>query len=494
MMQHSPILIIIIPLICALLTPLVGRISRDLCFYWAVSALTASVVFSVVTLKRVLESGVIHYYLGNWSPPWGIEYVVDHLNALMLVLVATVALIAAIYSKKSIQREFGRKTAFYTIFLLQSVGFLGIVVTGDLFNLYVFLEIASLTGYGLIAIGEEGALLASFRYIIMGTVGACFYLLGVGYLYMVTGSLNMADVAALLPSLHTSKVVQVAFAFFMVGVAVKMALFPLHSWLPDAYTRAPSSVSAFLSPLMTKISIYVMIRILFTVFGQDFSFRMMPTATIMVWLGIAAIIAGAFMALAQTDFKRMLCYIIVAEVGYMVGGIGLANPIAIKGAILHLLNDAVMTLGLFLVAGIIVYQVRSHMISDFRACFRTMPFTMTAFVTFALSIIGVPPTGGFFSKWYLLQGAMIAHNWVFVTALLGSSLINIVLFFRVIEIGYGFKTLGDGHSDHEEKTVVAEAPVSMLLPALTVAVAILLIGLYNQPIINNFIQFAVPHP
>jgi len=492
MIDQAPILIIVVPLMCAFLTPILGQLNKKLCYFWVVSALTASVVFSVITLQVVLKSGVIHYYLGNWDPPWGIEAVIDHLSALMLVLVSSVALLVAIYSKKSVEQEVSGKTAFYTVFLLQVVGFLGIVITGDLFNLYVFLEIASLAGYGLIAAGEKGALIASFRYIIMGTVGACFYLLGVGYLYMVTGSLNIADLANILPDLYSSKVVLVAFAFFMVGIAVKMALFPLHVWLPDAYTRAPSSASALLAPLMTKVSIYVMIRIIFTVFKPCFSIETLPVAKIMVWVGIAAIIAGAIMALAQTDFKRMLCYIIVAEVGYMVGGIGLANPIAIKGAILHLLNDAVMTLGLFLVAGIITYKLKSHTLSDFHACFRKIPLTMIAFVIFALSIIGVPPTGGFFSKWYLIQGAVIAQNWSFVVVLLGSSLINVILFFRIIEIGYVFHDSDQNHSHGEKKITINEAPFSMLVPTLTVAISIILIGIYNQEIVKNIIQFAVP--
>ncbi|MBN2255563.1 MAG: monovalent cation/H+ antiporter subunit D family protein, partial [Deltaproteobacteria bacterium] len=344
-MQQAPILIVVIPLMCALLSPLVGRIRRSFSYPWAVLTLAASAVCAIITLVRVIREGVIHYYLGGWTPPWGIEYVVDHLNAMMLVLVSVTALIVAIYSKKSVEQELPDKLVyFYTIFLLQVTGFLGIVITGDVFNLYVFLEIASLAGYALIAIGEEDAPLASFRYIILGTVGACFYLLAVGYLYAVTGSLNMADLANLLPSLYGSKVVLVAFAFFMVGLALKMALFPLHVWLPDAYTKAPSAASALIAPLMTKVAVYVMLRILFTVFQPSFSMIVLPATKIMLWAGIIAIFAGAIMALAQVDFKRMLCYIVVAEVGYMVGGVGVANAVAIKGTILHILNDVVMTL------------------------------------------------------------------------------------------------------------------------------------------------------
>jgi multicomponent Na+:H+ antiporter subunit D len=492
--EQAPILIVIIPLMSALLVPLLGWVRRDICYYWVMLALLISTSCSITVLNTVIHKGPIHYYLGSWLPPWGIEYVVDHLSAMMLLLVSGTAFLVAIYSRRSIEQELPDQFVyFYTIFLLQVTGFLGIVITGDVFNLYVFLEIASLAGYALIAVGENGAPLASFRYVILGTVGACFYLIGVGYLYMVTGSLNMADLSGILPKLYSSRVVLVAFAFLMVGLALKMALFPLHVWLPDAYTKAPTVASTLLAPLMTKVAIYVMIRIMFTVFRPYLSFELLPMTEIMLIAGIVAIFVGAIMALAQIDFKRMLCYIIVAEVGYMVGGIGLANTVAIKGAILHIMNDVVMTLGLFTVAGIISYKMKSHGLSDFKGLFKKMPLTMAAFVTVALSIIGVPPTCGFFSKWYLIQGAVIAENWLFITALLFSSLINIILFFRIIEIGYySFGTSEDhGHGD-EGDSAIEEAPVSMLVPTLIVAAIIILIGLYNQSILINIIQYAVP--
>jgi len=491
--EQAPVLIVVIALMSAVATPLIGWLRRDLCYFWVILVLLAATCCSVLVLNTVMHEGVIHYYMGGWLPPWGIELVIDHLNAMMLVLVTGTGLLVAIYSKKSLEAELPDRTVyFYTLFLLQVTGFLGIVITGDLFNLFVFLEIASLSGYALIATGEEGAPFAAFRYLILGTVGACFYLLGVGYLYMVTGSLNMADLAEILPGLYGSKVVLVAFAFFMVGIALKMALFPLHMWLPDAYTKAPSAASALIAPLMTKVAVYIMLRIMFTVFRPYFSIDLLPVTKILLYAGIIAIFAGALMALAQRDFKRMLCYVVIAEVGYMVGGVGVANAVAIKGAILHIMNDVVMTLGLFAVAGILTYKMKNHEIGAFDNIFKKMPYTMAAFLVVALSVIGVPPTCGFFSKWYLIQGSVMAGNWTFVVALLFSSLVNIILFFRIIETGYyDFGASGSGHA-HEEGTVVSEAPLSMLIPTVIVAAAIILIGLYNQFIIINIINFAVP--
>jgi len=494
MITQAPVLIVVIPLLAAFFCPLIGLWRKGLCYSWVVITLLLCVLASIDTLFAVIRNGTIHYHLGGWLPPFGIEYVIDHLNAMMLIVVSIISLTVAIYSKPTVERELPKKVVyFYTVFLLQVTGFLGIVITGDLFNLYVFLEIASLAGYALIAVGEDGAPLATFRYIVMGTIGACFYLLGIGYIYIATGSLNMADVQQLLPKLYDSKVILTAIAFLLAGLAIKMALFPVHVWLPDAYTKAPSASSALIASLMTKISLYVMIRVLFTVFKPQLSTKLLPVTDIMVWAGFVAICGGAIMALAQTDFKRMLCYIVVAEVGYIVGGVGLANATAMKGAILHILNDAVMTAGLFTVAGIIMYKTGHHDLSDFKGLFKKMPFTMSAFVIGALSIIGVPPTCGFFSKWYLIQGAVIAEHWAFIAALLGSSLINVILFFRIIEIGYVFNVSNTGHVHNgSNTTIIDEAPLSMLIPTVSIAVAIILIGLYNQTILSNIIAYAVP--
>jgi len=493
MITQSPVLVIVIPLIAAFLTPLFGWWKKGLCYPIVLLALALSFLSSFQTLHTVITSGPISYHLGGWPPPWGIEYAVDHLNAFVLVIVSFVSLVVAVFSKRSVEQELPDKIVyFYCILLLQVTGLLGIVVTGDMFNLYVFLEIASLAGYALIAIGEDGAPFASFNYVIFGTIGACFYLLGVGYLYISTGSLNMADLSQMLPDLYQSKVVLVAFAFFMVGVSLKMALFPLHVWLPDAYTYAPSTVSALLAPLMTKVGAYVMIRVLFTVFKPHFSIELIPATAILGWMAAGAILFGAIMALAQVDLKRMLTYILVSEVGYIALGVGLANRNGLTGAILHILNDSFMMLALFLVVGAIMYRYGKREIPQLRYLHRKMPFTMAAFVIAALSVIGIPPTCGFFSKWYLILGAIDANQWVFVAVLLISSLLNVVLFFRVIEHAYLEPEEVHAGGGSELAIATEEAPFSMLMPILVAAAGIMVFGVLSGKIISTVIQFAVP--
>jgi multicomponent Na+:H+ antiporter subunit D len=492
MITQSPVLVVVIPLIAAFLTLLLGWWKKGLCYPIALLAIALSFLSSLQTLHTVISSGVISYRLGGWPPPWGIEYVIDHLNAFVLAIVSFVSLIVAVFSKRSVEQELPEKIVyFYCIFLLQVTGLLGIVITGDMFNLYVFLEIASLAGYALIAVGEDGAPFASLNYLIFGTIGACFYLLGVGYLYISTGSLNMADLIQVLPDLYQSKVVLVAFAFFMVGVSLKMALFPLHVWLPDAYTYAPSTVSALLAPLMTKVGAYVMIRVLYTVFKPHFAIELIPATTILAWMAAGAILFGAIMALAQIDLKRMLAYILVSEVGYIALGVGLANRSGLTGAILHILNDSFMMLALFLVVGAIMYRYGNREISQLRYLHRKMPFTMAAFVIAALSVIGIPPTCGFFSKWYLILGAIDANQWVFVAVLLISSLLNVILFFRVIE--HAYLEPEEEHAEGAELAIAnEEAPFSMLMPILIAAAGIMVFGVLSGKIISTVIQFAVP--
>ena len=482
MVQQLPAIIVIVPLVTSFFIFFAGWWYKRLAHPLAVTALSICTLSSIGILNSVLDNGTISYWLGGWKPPWGIEYRIDHLNASMLVLVSLLSLLAAIHAQKSVERELPEKTTlFWSLFVLMITGLLGICITGDLFNLFVLLEVASLSGYALIAMGEDKATYASFRYVIIGTIGASLYLLGVGYLYITSGSLNMADLL-------------VGFAFILIGLSIKMALFPLHGWLPDAYTFAPSAVSATAAPLVTKVMAYAIIRVMFTVFKAEFPISILQVNDLLIWFGTLAILFGAVMALSQNDYKRMLSYVIIAEIGYIIGGIGVANTTAMQGAIFHILNDALMMACLFLVAGLIMYRTKGHRITDFKGIFRTMPFTALVFTVGALAVIGVPPTCGFFSKWYLLLGGIQAGQWGFVIALLVCTLINVALFFRIFDKGLYVHS----HKNTQEVTEPSinphggEAPLSMLLPAIILALAILLIGIFNQFIVTNVIHLAVP--
>jgi multicomponent Na+:H+ antiporter subunit D len=490
--EQAPVLLVILPLLSAFVINMVGLINRRYCFPVAVLAIFGSFVASVITLIQIMENGVISYRLGGWPPPFGIEYVVDHFNGLVLVAVSFVSLLAAFFSKESIKQELPEKTTqFYTLFVLLVTGLLGMTVTGDAFNLYVLLEITALTGYALIAMGDNKALVASFNYVILGTIGASFYLLGVGHLYIMTGSLNMANLFTILPDLYSLNAIFIALLLILVGTWIKMAFFPMHGWLPNAYTYAPSAAGCLIAPLVTKVSVYIMIRLMLSVFSPYYVYGIAGLSETIVWMAVIAIICGSILALAQTDFKKMLTYLIVAEVGYMVGGAWLASSTGLTGAILHIVNDALMTLCLFIFAGIVIYKRGGHQLKDLAGLYKKMPVTMTAFTVGALSMIGVPPTAGFFSKWYLILGAIDAGRYHFMAALLISSLVNAILFFRVIEIAY-FEPKVDHHAGHGEIIKIDEAPLSMLVPLIIVALCLIGIGFYSGDIVTNIISHSVP--
>jgi multicomponent Na+:H+ antiporter subunit D len=491
--NNSPVLIPLLFLATALLIPLAAMKRPWLAWPLTMLASILSVAIAVFNVFRVMNEGVIHYHLGNWEPPIGIEYVLDHLSAFVMLVINSVAFLVLLHAKKIVEKELPHKRVpYYAALVLMLCGFNGIVITGDLFNLYVFLEISSLSLYGLIASGEKKSPVAAFRYLIMGTIAASFYLLGIGFLYMETGSLNMADVRAILPSLLDLPAIVIALVLIVLGMGIKMALFPMHGWLPDAYTYAPSTSSAIIAPTGTKVGAYVLLRVMFFVFGVTFVSRTLPIARILTLLAAMAIIYGSIMAIAQKEMKRMLAYSSVAQIGYITLGIGLANPLGLIGAVLHVLNHAFMKGCLFLVAGNFRFKLgHSHIDKLNDSIRKKMPWTMAAFTAAALSMVGLPPLAGFFSKWYLALGTIKNSDWLLLVVILVSSLLNAVYFFRILEKVYMRPRNADSQ---EEETVIKreEVDASMLLPTLILAAGLIVLGLLNAFIVKGIIEFIIP--
>lgn len=451
MTEHFPVWIVLIPLFGALLCGLIGMRWPRVCPLIALVGMGMAAAVAAGILQRVAEVGEWSYFVGNWVKPRGIgiELRVDGINALVLTAVAVVGLLVAVFSPGRLGRdEESKPTQYYILFLLLMTGLFGVTVTGDAFNLYVMIEIIALTGYALLAMGPHPrARLATFNYLIMGTIGASFYLLGVGYLYLHTGMLNMAGIHGVLAAGPANSVALVAFTLIMVGLWLKMALFPLGGWLPNVYTYGPPLAAAAAAPLVTKVTVYVMVRMMVTVFGWKWVFGGGGWNQAVVWLAVVAILAGALMALAAKDLKRMLCCLILSEVGYMVGGAWLANRWGMTGAIYHILGDAFMTLTLFLAAGVLAGRAAIFKLEQFEGMFRRRPWVMAAFTVGALGMIGLPPTCGFFSKWFLIRGGLEAGHYGYVGALIVSSLINAVLFFRIFEIAvFGSKPGSHGYA------------------------------------------------
>jgi len=304
----------------------------------------------------------------------------------------------------------------------------------------------------------------------MGTIGATFILIGIGLLYMMTGTLNMQDISQRLPAVVDTRTIRVAFAFVTVGVSIKLALFPLHIWLPNAYTFAPSVVSAFIAATATKVGGYVLLRFFFTVFGIHFSFNNMHVGEILMLLAVAATLVASLVAIFQNNVKRMLAYSSVAQIGYIILGISLATSDGVTASMVHLFNHALIKCALFLALGCIFLRLGSVELEDMHGLARQMPWTMAAFVAGGLSLIGLPLTAGFISKWYLVSAALADGYWPLAVLILVSSLLALMYIWRVVEAAYFHVP---GAAMHR----VREAPASMLIPTWLLIGANLYVGI-----------------
>lgn len=471
--QHLAVLPIILPLIAAPIILILGRSLLAWGFATFVSAWAC--VLSWQLLAAVRADGVVSYAVGGWAPPWGIELRVDAANALVLLVVSALSTLVLLYSKDSIEKEIkpSRHFLYYTAHLLCLAGLSGILLTGDAFNLFVFLEISSLATYTLVSLSSDRrCLTAVFRYLVMGTIGATFILIGVGMLYMKTGTLNMLDLASRIDIYESSRTINTGLAFIMVGVSIKLALFPLHMWLPPAYTHAPSAVTAFLASTATKVAVYVMIRFIFTVFGVAHVFDEMRMGLILLVLAIVAIFKCSYMAAVQSNVKTVLAYSSVAQIGYIVLGLSLVSVTGLKASLIHIFNHALMKGALFMAVGAVFYRVGSVDIKAFRGLGRQMPLTMAAFTIAGLSIIGVPLTVGFVSKWYLVTAALEQNHWVLAALVLAGSLLAVVYIGRILEAAY-FQPLHESHDPEKVKDV----PWLMLAPMWALVLANIYFGI-----------------
>ncbi len=469
--DHLPALQVVAPLVSAPLIVLVRR--QGFAWFLATAVSWAALAIAAALAWRVADAGTISYAIGNWPPPWGIEYRVDLLNAFVLVLVAATGAVAMPYARVSIAAELPREQEylFFAMYCLCLAGLLGIAITGDAFNLFVFLEISSLATYVLIALGQKRkALVAAYQYLIMGTIGATFYVIGVGLLYLMTGTLNLADLAERLPAVGDTRPVLAALAFITVGIGLKLALFPLHQWLPNAYAYAPSVVTAFLSATATKVSVYVLVRFYFTVFGGSAMFRDLPVDELLLGLSILAVLSMSLVALFQSDLKRMFAYSSVAQIGYVTLGIGLANASGLTASIAHLFNHGITKGALFLLAGGVALRCGGTEFTQLAGLARRMPFTAFGIVVGGLSLIGIPGTAGFTTKWFLIIGALERGYWWLAALIVITSLIAVAYVWRFVEAAYL-------QAPSAAAPRRGEMPLSMLVPAWLLAAACIYFGL-----------------
>ncbi len=513
-MSHLPLLVVLFPVCGGLLNPLIAKFLPGWERRLVIGALFGSVVCAVLQLIQLLQTGEpIHYWMGGYEPPYGIEFVVDAVNGIIILTVALISLLTALYSTPFENTHLSgwlRASGYYTTVCFLAVGLLGMASTGDAFNLYVFMEITALAGYGLIAAGEGKGPIAAFRYLLMGTIGASFYLLGVGFLYAATGTLNMADLAEKLVDMQSSPIVIVAIASMMVGFGIKMALFPLHQWQPAAHSYAHESADPMIAGIMIKVPAYAMIRFFYCIM-QNSSETMEMFRILLSILAICGILYGSLKALRYNFYNKILAFSSVGQVGYIAMGIALGNYYGLVGAVLHIVSHAFMKSGLFYTSGALRHRFGIKDTTDMGQMYRKLPVTGAAMVVFALSMIGLPPFAGFFSKWYLALGAIQEGKYIFVVVLIVSSLLNAVYFFRLLEhlfmdkpapvededlVTYGPReavaaamgSSAEGTSSVATKKRRLELPWQMLVPIATCALAVICIGLFQTYIVTYLLK------
>lgn len=450
--------------------------------------LFCSFLCSVALLIQVLGTDglTIHYAMGGWDAPLGIEFVVDTLNALFVVFITLIAFLTSIYGIRfRSERNWIQTAGLGSLIGLLAMGLCGMSLTGDVFNLYVFLEVSSLSCYGLVAIGGKKSIISAFRYLLIGTIGASFYLIGVGTLYSMTGTLNMADLRIQLQGKMDTPLMALVCVCLIAAFGIKMSIFPFHVWQPDAYSYAYPGASPLISGVMSKVPAFAMIRFLYFIFGID-NLVVHNSATIVGIFGAIGMIFGSIIAFGQSDFRRMLAYSSIAQLGYIALGIGIGDYYGLAGSYLHILNHILMKGGLFFVIGAIQYRYGIVDIHKFGQLHKKMPITCFALVVCSLSMIGIPPTGGFFSKWYLMLGSMQNQEYIYVAVLVVSTLLNAFYFLRVIEHIFISKD-----SKLEEKTEIKgrlELPIKMLLPIILFAIGVLAMGFLNGTIMTNIVE------
>jgi len=476
LLAHLPALQVVVPMLSAPLIVLLQP--RGLAWAGATAVAVLSFAIAVTLALAVLDGQTVEYAMGGWPAPYGIALSVDAFGSLVLLVITGAAAAALLAAKPSIdqQIEAERQPLFYSAWLLVLSGLVGIVVSADAFNIFVFMEISSLASYILIAGGpDRRALPAVFKYLMMGTIGATFYLIGVGLIYMMTGTLNLADMEARIGDVIDINPILVAAGFITIGLALKAAVFPLHVWVPNAYTHAPHMVTVFLAACATKVALYVLIRFDYMVFQTKLDDHEVQFAMFLMPLAILGILIASAVAMFEGHLKRLLASSSVAQIGYILLGASFLSLAGLTASAMHIFNHALAKGGLFLAVACLAYQYRDLRLNQLGGASARMPWTCAAFVVCGLSLIGVPGTAGFISKWVLINAALEsgAWGWALVAIILVSSLMAVVYIWRIVEALY-FQEPVEGNDQ------ISEAPIQILLVTGLVAVLNIYFGLFPQ--------------
>ena len=482
---NLPALVVALPLLLAPVAALVPVAGAA----WMLAVIgTGGALLSALLLQGAVTGGeTFSYYLGSWPPPWGIEFVVDAASAFTVLVMASLAFVVTLFARSALLAEIAEADAgkAYAAWLLACGGLSGLVMTGDAFNLFVFLEISALSSVILIALGagrDRRALIAGYNYLIIGAVGATFYVVGVGFIYAVTGSLNMVDLAERIPAVPQTTVVAVGFGFMMAGILVKAAIFPVHIWLPAAYAFAPSAVSSLLAAIATKASLYVLARVVFDVFAGVPDLTSLALHYALIPLALGGIFIGTVLAIYENDIKKLLAFSSVAQIGYIALGFAVATTAGVAAGFVHIGNHALIKGGLFVAVGIYAVALgRRINLDQMVGLGRRMPITTTAFLICGLSLIGLPLTAGFISKIYLVRALLQADMIMVLVLVMASSALSVAYLWKIVEVLW--------HKG-PETAAVRETP-ALYLPLWILALVNIWFGVAPGPLVDAAMRAAM---
>jgi len=478
-------LFVALPLGAAFLIPMISRRLK-----WIPDVLGNLTMFLLVlmALNTLDIREAVPYSMGGWatSPiPLGIVLKLDALSALMLLTVNVIGLAATIYSVQYMQM-YTSKLRYYSLFLLMVAGMNGVVLTGDMFNLYVFMEIAAIASYALVAFGcEHDELEASFKYTVLGSVASSLILIGIAFTYAVAGTLNMSHIALQLKDVPMSGPLMLAIAMFICGFGLKAALVPFHAWLPDAHPSAPAPISAMLSGVVIKaIGVYVIARLVFNVFGGTTQFG--PLLGVLRYLGAISMVVGVFLAIGQWDMKRLFAYHSISQIGYVVLGLGLGTPLGIIGGLFHLMNHSVFKSLLFLNAGAVEHATGTRQLKELGGVSKKMPVTTATSMVASMSIAGIPPFNGFWSKLIIviacIEGDASGHpHYGMALCAVLVSLMTLASFLKVQK--YAFFDTMKGAVKNALRAPVLMATSMILLAVLCLAMSLMVLRGLREPLI-----------
>ena len=435
--NNLPILVVLTPLMMSLIVVLISNNFLS----WLLTLFTTLItfIFSLLLYQEVYLHSSISYALGSWIPPIGIEYLIDKVSIIPIIIISLISFLATFFASKIMPTEINNSSIskVYSLWLLAIAGLIGLVTTGDAFNLFVFLEISSLASVALVAMGGEKdkqALVAAYNYLILGAIGATFYVIGVGLLYGITGTLNLADLSDRIAEISDNKALIAGFGFMVIGIMVKAAVFPLHIWLPRAYAYAPSAVSVLLAATATKASLYILARILFSVFDISDNLITYTLQYIILPLSILAMFAGTIMAIYEKDIKRLLAHSSIAQIGYITLAFAIGTKASVAAGFIHLFNHALIKGALFMAITSMGFYINKRItINNLSGLGRAMPITFVCFVICSLSLAGIPLTAGFISKLYIIKASISADGIWIAFLILASSALSVVYLWKMIE-------------------------------------------------------------